>query len=181
MRVPVLLALLALACPATAQQLRGQAQTGTDTRDARFEFLCSANGRGTTGVLAVDFHLPRHEQLGQVFDFYAFEGPDAHAGARTRIETRAGEARANGRFTVSGSIGVADDAPFVFSLSAARRNDGPRLTALARTLRPLTTGAGQLVWTQENTRRGGPAIVARLEVSAEDAARLRAVLGPCLP
>ncbi|MDB5414301.1 MAG: hypothetical protein JWR10_2636 [Rubritepida sp.] len=184
MRLPILLAaLLAMAMPAAAQQapsgvlLTGRAQTGTDTRDVRFELFCSQNGRGTTGLLAIDLHVPRHEQLAPVFDFDPFEGPDANAGQRTRLETPGG---GNARFAVSGSIGVAEDVPFVFSLAAARRRDAPRLAALARVLRPLTAGPSQLVWTQENTRRGGPAIVARLDGSAEDSVRLRTLLAPCL-
>ena len=179
--IACLLALLA--SPLAAQtpgtlRMTGEARTGADQRAARFEFLCSSNARNATGVLGVTFELPRHETLAHVFDFNRFEGPDADAGALTRLESSPGAA---GRFIVSGSIGVADDQPFVFGLYAARRGDAAGLAALGRVLRPLTLGAARLVWTQGNTRRGGPAITATLDVSAEDAGRLRTVLAPCLP
>jgi hypothetical protein len=177
-----LLAFLLLATPAAAQQragtvqLAGRAQTGADSRAVRFEFYCSENGRNTTGALGVDLYVPRYAELAQAFDFDAFEGPDADAGARTRIEAGS----ASGRFTVSGWAGVADDNPFGFGLTAPRRRDPQRLAAIARVLQPLTAGAATLTWTQQNAERSGSAIVARLEVSAEDSARLRTLLTPCL-
>lgn len=182
MRLPILLALLLLALPAAAQQragtvmLSGRAQTGADSREVRFEFHCSENGRNTTGALGVDLYVPRYAGLSQVFDFDAFEGPDAEAGARTRIEVGG----VSGRFTVSGWAGVAEDQPFGFGLTAPRRRDPQRLAAVARVLQPLTAGPASLTWTQQNAERGGPAILARLEVGAEDSARLRALLAPCL-
>lgn len=182
MRLQILLALVALALPAAAQDragtvlLAGRAQTGADTREVRFEFHCSESGRNTTGALGVDLYVPRYAELAQVFDFDAFEGPDAEAGARTRIEVGG----ASGRFSVSGWAGVADDTPFAFGLTASRRRDPQRLAAVARMLRPLTAGPATLTWTQENAGRGGPAIAARLEVSAADSARLRRLLAPCL-
>src|SRR5262249_1586909 len=136
----------------------------------------SENGRNTTGALGVDLFVPRYEELAASFDFDAFEGPDANAGARTRIEVGS----ASGRFTVSGWAGVAADKPFGFGLTAARRRDAQRLAAVISVLRPLTTGPATLIWTQQNAERSGASIVARLEVSAEDSARLRALLGPCL-
>lgn len=89
MRLPILFALLLLALPAAAQQragtvtLAGRAQTGADIREVRFEFTCSENGRNTTGVLGLDLYVPRYAELASFFDFDAFEGPDANAGART--------------------------------------------------------------------------------------------------
>lgn len=182
MRFPILLALLLLALPAAAQQragtvtLAGQAQTGVDSREVRFEFYCSENGRNTTGALGLDLFVPRYAELEQSFDFDAFEGPDAHAGARTRIEVGG----VSGRFTVSGWAGVTEDRPFAFGLTAPRRRDAQRLAAVARMLQPLTAGPATLIWTQQNAERSGPSIVARLEAGAEDSARLRALLGPCL-
>jgi hypothetical protein len=182
MRLPILFATLVLAFPAVAQQragtvvLEGRAQTGADSRAARFEFYCSENGRNTTGALGVDLFVSRYEELAQAFDFDAFEGPGAAAGARTRIEVGG----ISGRFTVSGWAGVTEDKPFGFGLTAARRRDAPRLAAVARVLQPLTAGPSTLVWTQQNAERSGTSIVARLDVSAEDAGRLRALLMPCL-
>lgn len=182
MRLSILLALLFLAVPAGAQPrpgsllLEGEARTGDDRRAVRFEFHCSENGSDTTGVLGLDLYVPRHAELARLFDFDAFEGPDAAAGARTRLEVGA----VSGRFTVSGWIGVAEDQPFGFGLSAPRRRDPQRLAAVARVLQPLTAGPATLIWTQQNAERSGPALVARLEVSAGDSARLRALLGPCL-
>jgi hypothetical protein len=187
MRLPILLALLlpaltVAALPVAAQQrpgtvlLEGRAQTGTDSRAVRFEFHCSENGRNTTGALGVDLYVPRYAELAQVFDFDAFEGPDADAGARTRIEVGS----ISGRFTVSGWAGVADDNPFGFGLTAPRRRDPQRLAAVARVLQPLTTGPATLTWTQQNAGRSGSAITARLVASAEDSVRLRVLLAPCL-
>ena len=51
---------------------------------------------------------------------------------------------------------------------------------LARLLRPLTVGAAHLSWTQGQPRRGGVPLIATLAVNAEDAARLRTLLTPCL-
>jgi hypothetical protein len=178
MRFPILLAFLLLALPARAQvTLAGRAQTGADSREVRFEFHCSESGQNTTGALGLDLFVPRHAELAQGFDFDAFEGPTAHAGARTRIEV-GGDV--SDRFTVAGWAGVTEDRPFAFGLAAARQRDARRLAAVARVLRPLTVGPATLVWTQQDAGRGGPSIVARLEVSAEDSARLRRLLGPCL-
>ncbi|UPY36784.1 hypothetical protein [Sediminicoccus sp. KRV36] len=162
--------------------LGGQARTGTDQRAVRFTFLCSASrGPDITGVLGLDLVVPAHDTLRAVFDFDPFEGPDARAGRLTQLESAAEAGSGAMRAMVSGSIGVDADSPFIFSVNAARRRDAARLAELSRLLAPLTTGASHLIWTQGNTRAGGPAITARLEASAEDAARLRALLGPCLP
>lgn len=179
---PAIILLLLLSFPATAQErpgevvLEGRAQTGADSRTVRFAFYCSENGRNVTGALGVDLFVPRFAELAPAFDFDAFEGPDAQAGSRTRIEAGG----VSGRFSVAGWMGVAEDRPFAFGLSAARRRDAPRLAAVARVLQPLTAGPATLVWTQQTAERSGPAIVARLEVGAEDSARLRRLLGPCL-
>ncbi|MCX7371452.1 MAG: hypothetical protein NTW56_03285 [Alphaproteobacteria bacterium] len=180
----ILLLLLALTAPAMAQRaetltLPGEARTGTDQRQVRFTFLCSANaGPQVTGVLAVDLAVSRHDTLRPVFNFDAYEGPDANAGRRTGLEVAGQGAAVRMQSMVSGSIGEGD--AFVFNLAAARRRDAARLAELSRLLTPLTQGAAQLEWTQGNTRPGGPAITARLAVSAADAARLRTVLEPCL-
>ncbi len=180
----LLLILLALAAPAQARPgetltLTGEARIGEDQRPVRFTFLCSANaGPHVTGVLGVDLAVPRHATLRPVFDFDAFEGPDAAAGARTRLETTAEGTVLRLQIAVSGSIGVAEDSPFVFSAIAARRQDAARLAELSRLLAPLTQGAAQFAWIQDQAR--GAAIQARLAVNAADAAGLRELLGPCL-
>lgn len=182
----ILLLLLALTAPALAQRaetltLPGEAHTGTDQRPVRFTFLCTANaGPQVTGVLAVDLAVPRHDTLRPVFDFDAYEGPDANAGRRTGLQVTGQGAAVRMQTMVSGAITGGADAAFTFNLAAARRRDAARLAELQRLLTPLTQGAAQLEWTQGNTRPGGPAITARLAVSAADAARLRAVLEPCL-
>ena len=171
----------ALARPGETLTLAGEARTGSDLRPVRFTFLCSANeGPQVTGVLGLDLLVPAHDTLRAIFDFDAFEGPDAKAGALTRLETRAEGAPAQLQSMVSGSIGVAEDQPFVFSAIAARRRDAARLAELSRLLAPVTQGAAQLIWTQGNARAGGASIIARLEISVADATRLRAVLEPCL-
>lgn len=178
--------LLALGSPAMAQAPRtltlvGVARTGEDARAVRFVFLCSANaGPNVTGALGLELFVPGHGDLRGSFDFDAFEGPDARAGRLTQVETTGAGATARLRTMVSGWIGVDADAPFAFGLSAARRRDETRLREVSRLLAPLTSGAAQLVWTQGNTRTGGAPIVARLEVGAADAARLRTLLAPCL-
>lgn len=182
----ILFVLLALTGPALARPgetltLPGEARTGEDLRPVRFTFLCSANdGPHVTGVLGVELAVPRHATLRPVFDFDAFEGPDAAAGRRTRLETNAEGTALRLQVAVSGSIGVAEDAPFVFSAIAARRQDAARLAELSRLLAPLTQGAATFSWSQGHARTGGPAILAGLEVSAADAQRLREVLAPCL-
>lgn len=182
----VLLLLLALMAPALARPgetltLPGEARTGADQRAVRFTFLCSANdGPQVTGVLGVELAVPRHDTLRSAFDFDAFEGPDAAAGTRTRLEATAEGSTLRLQTAVSGAIGVAEDSPFVFSAIAARRQNAARLAELSRLLAPLTRGAGQFAWTQDQGRAGGAAIQARLAVTAADAARLHQLLGPCL-
>lgn len=184
----ILLLLLALMAPASVAArpgetltLTGEARTGQDIRPARFTFLCSANdGPQVTGVLGLDLAVPRHDSLRQVFDFDAFEGPDARPGRRTRLESRAEGGSAQMETMVSGSIGVGDDEPFVFGLSAARRRDAARLGEVSRLMAPLTQGAAQLSWSQGQPRPGGVSIIARLEISAADAARLQSLVAPCL-
>lgn len=177
----LLAGLTLMAPPVVAQPLEtvilpGHALTGPDTRDVRFEFFCSSSGRNMTGVLAVNLHVPRHDQLRASFDFDRFEGPDANAGRLTRLQTAAGA----GSFAVGGWIGVAADQNFVFGINAARRGDTQRLAELARLLRPLAAGPAHLTWTQGQPRRGGVPLVATLEVSAGDSARLNRLLAPCL-
>ena len=171
----------ALAQPQQSLMLTGQARTGDDTRAVRFVFLCSANaGPNVTGALGLDLFVPDHGSLRGTFDFDAFEGPDARAGRLTQVETTSAGATTRLRGMVSGWIGVDADAPFAFGLSAARRRDQLQLREVSRLLAPMTLGAAQLVWTQGNTRAGGSPIVARLDVGAADAARLRTLLAPCL-
>ena len=177
----LLAGLLLMASPVVAQPLEtitlpGHALTGPDARDVRFEFFCSSSGRDMTGALAVNLHVPRHGELRARFDFDRFEGPDANAGRLTRLTTPAGV----GNFGVGGWIGVAADQNFVFGINAARRGDAQRLAELARLLRPLTVGPAHLTWTQGQPRRGGVPLVATLEVSAGDSARLNRLLAPCL-
>lgn len=179
--------LLALASPALAQApqtltLAGEARTGADQRAARFEFLCSSNqGPNVHGALGVAIALTAHDTLRPVFNFDDFEGPDARAGRRTQLDSTAGGATATLRSAVSGSItGEGQPFDFTFGIYAARRNDARHLRELSRIIAPLTTGASTLVWTQGNTRAGGPSIIARLEIGAEDSARLRTLLTPCL-
>lgn len=179
--------LLALGSPALAQApqtltLAGQARTGADQRAVRFEFLCSSNqGPNVTGVLGVAIAVAAHDTLRPVFNFDDFEGPDAQAGRRTQLDSTAPGGNATLRSLVSGSItGEREPFDFTFGINAARRNDAAALREVSRVLAPLTTGASTLVWTQGNTRAGGPSIIARLEIGAEDSARLRTLLTPCL-
>ena len=182
----LLLAGPALASPGETLTLHGEARIAGETRPVRFTFLCSSHdgpqvtGAQMTGVMGVDLIVPRHDTLRPIFDFDPFEGPDARAGALTRLETTAEAASGSLSAMVSGSIGVEDDAPFVFSAVAARRRDAARLAELARVLAPLTTGPAQLSWTQGQTRAGAASIAAQLEVSAADAERLKGFLAPCL-
>ena len=130
----LLAGLFLVASPVAAQPLEtvtlpGHALTGPDARDVRFEFFCSSSGRNMTGVLAVNLHVPRHDQLRASFDFDRFEGPDANAGRLTRLTTPAGV----GNFVVGGWIGVAADQNFVFGINAAR--PGPRASRAAAACR----------------------------------------------
>lgn len=177
-----LLLLLVMTAPALGQTLTlpGEARFGDDRRAVRFTFLCSANaGPQVAGALGVELAIPRHDTLRPQFNFDAFEGPDARAGRRTALESQAAGAAARMQAEVSGSIGTAEDAPFLFGLYAARRGEVARLGEVSRLLAPLTLGAAQLGWTQWQPR--GPAIEARLSISAADAARLRSLLSPCFP
>jgi len=183
MRILILL-MLALPFGAQAQPsllLEGRARTGEDVRAVRFEVFCSPNaGPEVTGALGVTMFIPHHDTLRGAFDFDAFEGPDADAGIRTRVETASGRTMASGRFAAGGWIGADDDKPFAFGLAAARRRDAASLVAVVRVLRPLTLGAARLKWVQDNPRRGGLAITSELDVSAQDSSVLRALLAPCL-
>ncbi|MBS7809789.1 hypothetical protein [Roseococcus pinisoli] len=182
MRWTILLAALLLALPAAAQHrpatvtLEGRLQAGAEERAARFEFQCSANGPNATGVLSVELHVPHFAELERVFDFDPFEGPDARAGARSRLEV----GQVSAQFEVAGWIGVTEDRPFAFGLGVPRRRDARRLGELSRVLRPLTAGPATLTWTQRPAGQGTTPLVARLEVGAADAARLRTLLAPCL-
>ena len=159
----------------------GRAQTGPDQRDIRVVITCSTTRTASaTGALSIELYVPHHEELAPAFDFDSLEGPDANAGKRTDIETRTVAGAASGDFAVSGWVGVDADAPFGLGLTAAVRGEPARLAAVARLLRPLTQGAGQLVWHQGNPREGGTPIVATLTLTQADAARLRTIVPPCL-
>jgi hypothetical protein len=161
--------------------LSGRAQAGADARDVRFVFLCTANdGANVTGALSVELAVPGYEALSAAFSFDDFEGPDADAGKLTRLEATAAGGKAQESFAVGGWIGVEADQPFYLGLSGALRNDAPRLAAIAKILRRLTAGPGQLVWRQGNAQKNGVPLVATLTVTAADATRLQALLGPCL-
>ncbi len=183
-RIALALFLMAGMAPSHAADdlvLPGRAQTGADARDVRFTFGCTPkNGADFTGVLSVVLTVPAYEQLGPVFPFEDFEGPDAAAGRLTSLEATAAGGTAREIFEVSGSAGIDADKPFNFELDAAMRGEVARLGAVAKVLRRLVAGPGQLVWRQGNTHRGGLALVATLPVTPADAARLQALLGPCL-
>jgi hypothetical protein len=172
----------ALTTAAPAQQFAtsfdGTARTGSGTRLARFHFSCSANdGPNVTGVLSVALEILRYEQLRAVFDFEAFEGPDAKAGPLTVLRAVGVRTKANDRFAAAGSINPAES--FVLEVDASRREPGP-LERLAAVLRPLLEGQGQLVWRQDNPKPGGTPIIAVLDLIQARADQLRATIGPCL-
>ncbi len=161
--------------------LSGRAQTGADARDVRFTFGCTPkSGANFTGVLSVVLTVPEYEQLSPVFPFETFEGPDADAGKLTSLEATGAGSPARDIFEVAGSAGIDADKPFNFELDAAMRGEVLRLRAVAKVLRRLVAGPGQLVWRQANPHPGGVALVATLPVTPADAARLQSLLGPCL-
>jgi hypothetical protein len=161
--------------------LTGRAQTADDTRDVRFAFSCTpSSGPAAIGSLEVMLVIPRHDQLRAVFDFDAFEGPSAHAGIHSSLEATGAGRSAQKKFSVNGWIGPDNDQPFVFGLAAGLRGDAARLSAVAKVVRPLTGGAGKLIWRQRNVRPDGLSIMATLHIAAADAARLRSLLSPCL-
>lgn len=164
-RVVVLAALALFGGPARAQQglvmLPGSLALGQATQPARFGFGCTGNAPGATGALAVALHVPGHAALRAVFDFDAYEGPDARAGRRTRLGATEQTAAA------------------AQPLAAPIRGDASGLREIAQRLAPLLD-QGRLVWIQGNTRRGGAPIVAALQVAPDDLARVRERLAPCL-
>jgi hypothetical protein len=190
MRIAVWSWLFGLAIPAplacaqnrtTDFVLTGRAVTGTDSRDVRATFTCSGNqGPDLTGVLSIVLEVPDVATLKPVFDFEPFEGPDAHAGARSHVAARANGALAQADFTASGSIPAEPDTSFDLEVTAARRGEPRQLAALARVLRPLTTGPGMLEWRQGNARRNEAPIVATFHLTAADAASLSVRLDSCL-
>jgi hypothetical protein len=159
----------------------GVARTGTDTRPVRFRFFCSSNqGPNLTGVLAVVLEIPEYEQLHAVFDFDPFEGPDAHAGPLTRLQTNGARAKADDRFTAAGSvIPSGSSEAFALEIDASRRESGP-LRKLAAVLRPLVDGNGHLVWLQGNAKSGGTPMSASLDLTQIQSDQLKSGLGPCL-
>jgi hypothetical protein len=167
--------------PTTDFVLTGRAVTGIDSRDVRATFTCSENqGSELTGVLSIVLEVPDVATLKPVFDFEPFEGPDAHAGARSHIAARANGALAQADFAASGSIPAEPDTSFDLEVTAARRGEPRQLAALARVLRPLTTAPGILEWRQGNARRNGAPIVATFHLTAADAASLSVRLDACL-
>lgn len=160
----------------------GQARIGPHDRPVSVRFFCSDNkGEDITGVLSVELWVPRYTPLLPVFDFYAFEGPDADAGTRTALTATSPTETATGRFTAAGWIAASPHADtFAFGVAAARRGEPARLTQLAAVLRRLTGGAASLQWTQENAKRGGTPILASLTLTAEQSTQLNAAIGACL-
>ena len=159
----------------------GVARTGADTRPVRFHFFCSSNqGANLTGVLAVELEVPDHEQLRAVFDFDPFEGPDAHAGPLTQLQTTGARTKAADRFTAEGSIvPVGSSEAFSLEVAASRRDPGP-LRKLVSVLRPLIDGPGRLVWQQGNAKPGGTPMSASLDLAQAQSEQLKSGLGPCL-
>ena len=159
----------------------GEARTGTDTRPVRFRFLCTSNeGSGVTGVLSVELEIPRYQQLKAVFDFDAFEGPDADAGPKTLLQGTGARSKSSGRFTAAGSA-IENGATDYFALDvAASRRDPAALRKLAAVLRPLMDGASALIWNQDNAKPKGPPMVASLDLARRQAEELKTALAPCL-
>lgn len=159
----------------------GTARTGSDTRTVRFRFFCSSNnGPNVTGVLAVELEIPQYEQLGPIFDFAPFEGPDANAGPLTQLRSAGARGHASDRFAAAGSI-IASGASeaFMLGVDASRREPAP-LRKLAAVLRPLIEGPAQLTWQQGNAKPGGTPLTATLELSQARSEQLKSGLGPCL-
>ena len=184
---PLAAAWMAIALPGAHAQtppelaLAGRAQTGADIRDVRFIFMCTANnGPGTTGTLSVALAVPGYEALEPDFSFDDFEGPSADAGKLTTLEATGAGARARETYQVGGWIGVEPDPTFHLSVSAALRNDAADLASVARVLRIVSAGPARLVWRQGNPKPGGAQIVATLLLKTADAARLQALIAPCL-
>ncbi len=159
----------------------GVARTGADTRQVSFRFLCSSNqGPNITGVLSVELEIPRFEELGAVFDFIPFEGPDAHAGKLTELRASGFRTKATGRFSASGSIhATGSGESFELDVTASRR-DARALRKLAAVLRPLLEGPGQLTWRQGNAKAGGTPLIAGLDLTQAQTDKVRSTLGPCL-
>ena len=156
-------------------------RAGNASRPIRFRFMCTPNGgAGINGVLSVALEIPRPEQWRGGFDFEPFEGPDATAGALSHLQANGVRTKASNRFAAAGSTpDTGANAAFVFEIAASRR-DPAGLGRVAAVLRPLMDGPGQLVWRQGNAKREGAPIAASLELLAERAERLKAVLSPCL-
>ncbi len=188
--------IMAIPIAAVAQQpgysgitFEGTARTGSDVRRVQFRFFCTSNkvsnitgAPSALGALSVEIEVPNFKQLGGVFNFDPFEGPEADAGSLALTHLQAGGVRTTmkGNFTVAGWI--AGDAPtsFVLGVSATRRQQTAKFGALANLLRELVDGPSHFVWRQESATSGGGSIQASLNLSAADAARLRTALGTCL-
>ncbi|WP_376098516.1 hypothetical protein ACE7GA_08760 [Roseomonas sp. CCTCC AB2023176] len=130
--------------------------------------------------------MSSHDALRPVFDFDAFEGPDADAGRHTRIGATRPQALASAPLAASGWIGVEDNArpgeglPFGFGIAAPIRGDAARLAAVRQAVARVLDGPGTIVWHQGNTRPGGPPIVATVTLEAGQRDDLRRRLAPCL-
>ena len=178
--------LLALLCGGAAwaqsgreMVLTGVAQIGTGTHPVRFRFACTASNANGTGVLGVQLEVPGYAGL-RGFPFDAFEGPDADAGQLTRLEATGAGATAQGMFEASGWVGVGPDRPFVLGLAAARQGEPTKLLAVGSALRQLRDGPARLVWRQAAPAGKQSAMMASVELAAADAARLQALIAPCL-
>lgn len=158
--------------------LPGTAITGGDTRVVELALNCIPD-RGS-GSLNIELHVPHFETLQSQFDFDPLEGPGANAGDKTRIGVSEQNAERSSATAVAGWIGVTDDVPFDLGLYLPGAVKPAVVRHVRDTLSGILATGGQLVWIQENVKKGGPALVATFPISADIAQRLRQRLSLCL-
>ncbi len=163
----------------------GVAKVGSENRTVRFRFFCSPNRGRSTGILSAQIEIPKYEQLKAVFNFEPFEGPIAHAGALTTLQTNAAEIRLEDTFTATGSVLAAEISAgafdsFLLEVNAAQK-ESPASRKLANVLRPLTDSPGTLTWRQDAAKPGDTPVYATLELTQPRVEQMKAVLHQCFP
>ena len=142
-------------------------------RAATLHIGCSSDANG---ALLVELVIP-DANTRKDFDYDDFEGPDAHAGARSRIEWITTTGKTSITTDVAGSYIPNPPEAFQFGLDEDSHKHSKGATLIAS----IKSEPGTLVWTQSSDDKSKRALVATFNLDADDAKKASDTTRACLP
>ena len=148
---------------------------GTAARSATLHVACTPDRAG--GALSIELVVPEANTR-KDFDYDDFEGPDAEAGSRTLSDLAWTSAAGTTTIETTAAGWYAPEPPQAFMFGVSQLSG--QHEAPAKLLSAVGARPGRLVWTQRGFDRARR-LVARFELDAAAAAKLRDTVAGCLP